>query len=216
MNTKCVTERRWSEQYTDAAPTTQRIGPLYKADANTCDVKNHIIPLSSAKEDLKTEITNLQDGGATAGHIGLAWGWYILSPNFASLWPTASQPGAYDDEEVVKVIVYMTDGVFNTAYCKGASSQDYSGASGTNIPCNATNGSPNSQTESLCAGIKADPGPDIEIFTILFDVTNTAIEEMLEECATDDEHYFDADNNQQLIDAFDAIGGFVSDLRLAE
>jgi Flp pilus assembly protein TadG len=215
MNTKCVTERRWANQYTDAAPSTSRIGPLYTSDPNSCSVNDHIIPLSSAKDDLKTEIDGLNDGGATAGHIGLAWGWYLLSPNFASLWAASSTPGDYDDEEVVKVVVFMTDGVFNTAYCKGALSQDYAGAGGTSIPCDATNGPPNDQTASLCAAMKGAPY-NIEIFTILFQVTNTTIEDMLETCATDDDHYFDADSNEALLEAFDAIGGFVSDLRLAE
>ena len=47
-------------------------------------------------------------------------------------------------------------------------------------------------------------------------VTDTTIEDMLEDCATDDEHYYNATNNQALLDAFAEIGGFLSELRLAE
>ena len=216
LNDDCVTERIISpEQYTDAAPATAWAGRLYDS-STTCDLGSPILPLSADKDALQDAVNAFEAEGTTAGHIGLAWGWYMLSPNFASLWPAESTPGAYDDEEVVKVLVFMTDGVFNTAYCNGVLSQDSSFGSGDDkIDCNASNGTPNSQTEALCEAMKAE-AVGIEVYTILFDVSDPTIETMLETCATDDDHYYDADNNQDLIDAFAEIGGFLSELRLAE
>ena len=62
--------------------------------------------------------------GSTAGHIGTAWGWYMISPTFSYLWPTASQPAAYGEDHLFKIVILMTDGEFNTFYCNGVISQD--------------------------------------------------------------------------------------------
>ena len=48
----------------------------------------------------------------------------MLAPNFASLWPAASQPAAYNTPNLIKVVVLMTDGSFNTVYCNGVIAAD--------------------------------------------------------------------------------------------
>lgn len=214
MDDECVSERIGANEYTDAAPATTWIGRVYLPGGSSC-LQNTIVPLSSNKTALHAATNSLTASGSTAGQIGLAWGWYLLAPNFANLWPTASQPGAYDDDEVVKVVVFMTDGEFNTAYCNGVLSQESNGSSSSQINCDATNGDPDDQALSLCAGMKA-PGVGIEVYTVAFQVSSSSIREMLEDCATDDDHYFNASSNQDLIDAFAEIGGFISDLRLAQ
>ncbi len=62
------------------------------------------------RSSLSSQIDALSAGGSTAGHIGLAWGWYLLSPNFSSILPAESQPADYEEPDVLKVVILMTDG----------------------------------------------------------------------------------------------------------
>src|SRR3546814_14572183 len=101
-------------------------------------------------------------GGSTAGHIGVAWGWYLVSPNFGYLWPFESQPMEYNQihlgQKVMKVVIIMTDGDFNTIYhdgviAKNSTGGGASGSSGEKINENGTNGSPFAQAEALCTNM---------------------------------------------------------------
>ena len=128
----CVSERAGAQAFTDAAPSTALVGYNYPVASNPCP-SNTIVPLTNDKTLLKNQIDQLQASGSTAGHIGLAWGWYMLSPNWGYLWP-ASQPAAYSELGKLdakgnpllrKILILMTDGAFNTAYCNGVISKDF-------------------------------------------------------------------------------------------
>ncbi|MGH1559879.1 hypothetical protein ACRAWD_23710 [Caulobacter segnis] len=44
----------------------------------------------------------------------------MIAPKFGYLWPNAAQkPTAYNAKDVMKFVILMTDGAFNTPYCKG-------------------------------------------------------------------------------------------------
>ena len=70
--------------------------------------------LSDSNSELKTAIKDLRSGGSTAGHLGTGWAWYLVSPKWASIWPSASRPAEYKDGKTIKAVVLMTDGVYNT------------------------------------------------------------------------------------------------------
>src|SRR5690606_37410026 len=109
----CVSERTGGSPYTDNYPVSLN----YPASGNPC-LANTIYPLSSDKTSLKAQITALKDEGSTAGHTGVAWGWYMISPNFGDLWTNASsRPAAYSAPNTLKVVVWMTDRANNTPYC---------------------------------------------------------------------------------------------------
>ena len=84
----CVTERSGPHLSTDAAPSLAPLGTHYPPDGtyNPCPTAE-IMPLTSNKTALTTAINGLNHGGSTAGQIGTAWGWYMISPNFAYLFP---------------------------------------------------------------------------------------------------------------------------------
>src|SRR5690606_15532509 len=88
----CVSERSGPQAYTDAPPSVARVGRSYPPPGsyNPC-LPNTIIPLTSDRGVLHSNINALQAVGSTAGQIGVAWGWYMLSPNFGYLWPSESQ-----------------------------------------------------------------------------------------------------------------------------
>ena len=209
----CVSERTGTNAYTDVSPATAAVGRLYLANTSSCPSAT-ISPLSSDKTALKAKIDTLTAGGATAGQIGAAWGWYLLSPNFGYLFPSESQPAAYTATETLKVMVFMTDGDFNTAYCNGVLSRDSQGSNSNRINCNATNGSPTTQAQSICTAAKAK---GIIIYTVGFQVTSgSTADTFLRACATDADHVYMPSTGTLLKDAFKAIGADITKLRLAK
>lgn len=211
----CVSERTGTQAYTDAAPATALVGRNYPNTGNPC-LSSAIVPLSSSRTSLKASIDTYSAQGSTAGQIGLAWGWYMVSPTFGSIWPTGSKPAAYGEKDLVKVVVLMTDGEFNTTYCKGVISKDAGNGSGDNsdhINCNATNGGAFAQAKALCDAMKLK---GITIYTVGFDLDdNSAAEDIMEECASDKAHLFLPDSGADLKSAFRAIGQDINALRLS-
>ncbi|MGQ0672244.1 MAG: pilus assembly protein TadG-related protein [Hyphomicrobium sp.] len=201
----CVVERAGSQAYTDAAPgsgsyvqtSSTALNPRY-----SCPVPN-VVPLSdlsnsTIRSNFKNSIDALSAIGATAGHIGTAWGWYFLSPTWTSVLPNAHRPRA-GSEDVIKAVVLMTDGEFNTSYENGAvNSLDVSEP-----------GSSGYQALRLCDAIKTD---SIRIYTVSF-MAPTAADTMLRTCA-DSGNAYNADSSSQLMDAFRSIVEDLTKLRV--
>ena len=221
VSDRCVTERTGTSAYTDDAPDTQsrKLGPTYLSGnssgpncsmVNTSDAEvNSIQPLTSDKELLKRRVAKLQKAGTTAGQIGTAWAWYMLSPNWAYLWPSANQPKAYNTDKLVKYAILMTDGEYNTMYCNGAR------ASNSNSPainCNATNGQAYNQARTLCTNMKTK---GITVYTVGFQLdTQTAID-TLQQCASSPDKFFNAEDGVTLKMAFQAIALQIAKLSLS-
>ncbi|OYX02382.1 MAG: pilus assembly protein TadG [Caulobacter vibrioides] len=215
----CVSERIGGQAYTDAAPSTAYVGTNYPSSSNPCPSAT-VMPLSSDKTALKAQINNYTVGGSTAGQIGLAWGWYMVAPNFGYMWPNASQrPAAYKSRDLMKVVIMMTDGAFNTPYCNGVIAADAGGGSGSDddhINCNATNGDPYTQARALCTAIK-NSANDITLYTVGFAVgsDNTA-RTFLTNCASDTSKAFFPANGSELKTSFKAIAQEISSLRISK
>lgn len=213
----CVTERIGAAAYTDAAPSTARVGRHYigtpNGDANRCPGAA-IIPMTTNRTTLKNSIDAYQAQGSTAGQIGLAWAWYMISPNFGSLWPAAeSRPAAYGTRELVKVVILMTDGEFNTAYADGVLSKDSGFASDAyQINKNATNGSSMNQGLALCSAIKQK---GIILYTVGFNLDTTASRNLMQTCATSTSHAYLPSSGTALKDAFRAIAQDINSLRIS-
>ncbi len=209
----CVTERTGTNAYTDASPSTTRLGYNYPATSNPC-LSNVVRPLSSDRATIKTWIDALSASGSTGGHIGVAWGWYTVSPNFNAMWPS-SGAAVYSDK-TLKAVVLMTDGEYNSSYCTGVISQDStSGSGGTNthINCNAPNGSSFSQTQALCTSMKA---AGIIVYTVGFQVVNDQrARDIVNGCATSPTHVYLPTNGSDLRQSFQAIGRDITNMRIS-
>lgn len=216
----CVTERTGTYAYTDIAPSVAPVGRNYPTPSSNPCPSASITPLSSDRDALKKQINALSIGGSTAGQVGFAWGWYMISPNFGYLWPYETQrPAPYNTKDLVKVVVLMTDGAFNTPYCKGVIAKDAGSGSGSandHINCTATNGDAFSQTRKLCEAMHND-ALKLTIFTIGFDVGNDAnAVNMLKYCASDAQHYYFPANGSELKTVFKSIAQEISSLRIAK
>ncbi len=217
----CVSERTGAQAFTDASYTTAKVGLAYpppSSSGNNC-INAKIQPLTSDKTALKSIISTLTANGSTAGHVGVAWGWYMISPNWASLFPTASQPAAYGTPHLLKVMILMTDGAFNTDYCNGVISKDSgsgSGSSSDHINCNAPNGNSFVQAQALCTAMKAAPN-NVIVYTVgfLHQGPDPSAQAILNNCATDAQHAYFPTTGSDLQVVFQQIGADLQKLRLS-
>lgn len=212
----CVSERVGANQYTDAAPSTTLVGRVYKGSGNTCP-EEAMMPLSIDKVALKDSIDDFEAAGSTAGQIGIAWGWYLLSPNFSYLFDEASEPAPYDDDETTKVAVIMTDGEFNTPYCNGVIAQDAasgSGGSSDHINCDSQNGDAYEQSKDLCDAMK-DEG--VIVYTIGFDISDSDdVTDLMTNCATGPDYVYFAATGDELKQIYRDIGSEITKLHIGK
>jgi hypothetical protein len=150
---------------------------------------------------LKTAIDRLVAAGGTGGHLGTAWSWYTLSPNWNSVWPVANRPRAYTETKNKKVAVLMTDGDYNYTHCKGVSSLDISKSESDQWTyCSPS--SSQAQAEAICNNMK---NAGIELYTIAFDVSQNAKDFLKNKCSKTPQHAYTADNQASLMSAFQDI-----------
>lgn len=223
----CVVERQGSYKYSDAAPNNQdaRFRRMYQR--TSCAIAQPVVPLSSDKTMLRNTIDSFQASGATAGHLGTEWAWYMLSPNFGNYMPSASAPDPYapvsqpiEERETRKYAVLMTDGTYNVQYCGGDNpSSGYSGVRDRNSTgssyykgkCYAANGSSATQARALCQAMKAK---GIEVYTVGFQLPSGNAQQTMNECASSADHRYDAGNGEELQQAFNDIALQIAELYL--
>ncbi len=208
----CVVERDGSDAYTDAAAgVSSYVGT---ADAATFPYYScpgpEVVPLTDVadtgkRNELIDRVRALTATGATAGHIGAAWGWYMLSPNWTGLWPSASDPRPYGNT-VTKAVLLMTDGDFNVAYANGGG--NLPGPGNTDI---LTAGSSPSQAKQLCDNMKAE---GVVIYSVAFMAPANA-EALLKDCSGI-ANFYDAASSAELKSAFRAIADKLTSLRLSQ
>ncbi len=212
----CVTERT-VHAFDNAPPSTALLGRNYPNPSNPC-LSNTIVPLTANKAVLTNLATSLTAGGSTGGHIGVAWGWYLVSPKFNGPWPADSQPAPATETNIFRAVVLMTDGEFNSGYCDGVISRDSidgSGDAAFKINCDAPNGGSYAQTAALCAAMKSDTR--LRIYTVGFDIVNSpnAIS-LMANCASAPEYAHTADTASELVAAFQKIAESIGSLRVTQ
>lgn len=202
----CVFERDGSEQATDASPGS---GNFLKAagdrgvsrSRNNCPSGSSIVPLTDSAGTLRTAISDLRTGGTTAGHLGTAWAWYLLSPEWKSVWPAASAPTNYGDPKTIKAAILMTDGVYNT----------FGGACDRTCSDNSAEARTSQElARSLCRGMR-DKG--VLVYTVGFMLSDPVAEEVLRDCAGS--RFYRAENRETLRRAFSDIAQDLLNLRLS-
>lgn len=150
-----------------------------------------IVPLTTDKPTLVASIDSYAPTGPTAGHIGAAWGWYMISDEWGDVFGGDSAPKPYGTKNLIKAVVLMTDGVFNTAYHNDDSAD---------------------QAIALCDNMKAK---GVVVFSIAFDAPAGA-KKTLEKCATPgSDYYADASNAEDLDAAFASFAAKIKALRIA-
>jgi Flp pilus assembly protein TadG len=216
-NVYCLSERTGTNAFTDAAPTgDDRIPRAYQTGSNTaCIPGAPIVPLTSNKAALKAIIDGFSANGNTAGHLGTAWAWYLLSPNWVDVLPEGSKPQPnslltqVNDKGLPmlrKVAVLMTDGEYNQQYCNstttntaGATIPDYdTGSSGAN--CRSPHGTSTEQSRAMCAAMKV---AGITVYTVGFGIGNSGSAfTTMQGCASQSHMFYNAATGDELRNAF--------------
>ncbi len=213
----CPTERLRANAFTDVAPSTTRFNYNYVSGGSD-RITQTIQPLTSNKTTLHNLANSLTAANSTAGHLGLAWGWYMISPNFGYLWPTASQPAAYGRANLIKAVVLMTTPTFSTATASSRQTP-INGTSSQKINCTAPDGTSQNQAVALCNAIKAWRTADTVLYTVGFDLegdTSNAIN-LLQNCATSPADFFQATaGTSDLTTDFTAIAQDLNNLRISK
>jgi Flp pilus assembly protein TadG len=236
---KCVTERLGDAEFTDEKPApgtwvttfndarasaySNRSTLLAAGAANgsdfdalsdttttTCPERTPLVPLTSNKDTLKAAIDGFVAENSTAGSVGTAWAWYLLSPEWSPIWPSGSKPETYSkltevgpsgQPRLQKIAVLMTDGVYNTF--QGVQYGDNS-TQATNVE---------TRTKTICTNMKAK---GIKVYSIGFQINDASALSMLQNCATDATYYYNATNGSALRAAFRDIALKISALRISQ
>ena len=196
----CVYERSSdSFQDSDAYPSGAAVlkTKLDLVGANKCSSAT-LLPMTDDKTALKASVDSYNTGGTTAGHLGTSFAWYLLSPEWASIWPTASQPTAYNSGTATKVAILMTDGLYNTVGGKMSGANEVKSADFAVDSC----------TEMKSKGII--------VYTVGFKLGAPAAIQTLKDCASHIEKFYEAKDGDALRIAFQAIAQDIATLRLTE
>lgn len=208
----CVVERYGNDRYTDVAPATAPLGINYTANG-TCTRTNYVTPLTANKTRLTNQINSLAVGGNTAGQLGIAWAWYLLSPNFADVWTAEPEnvPQAYGARDSAKVAILMTDGEFNAQTCDGLfSSSDCTPDNPTTVPGPSASFR---QARMICDAMRAN---NIIIYTVGLELNVGQFgDDFLLACASSPQNAFLASNTEELEQAFKDIAVSINRLRLS-
>jgi Flp pilus assembly protein TadG len=199
-----------------------------------------LMRLTNSQSAINSKISQLVANGNTNLHEGFMWGWRTISP----VGPFADG-AAYNAQKNRKVMVFMTDGFNNWGsyrYTVVGSSYEalgyytYNGQKNLRLPntpvdyqtqltAAANSGSSylstsrkaqDALTLQACANAKA---AGIEIFTIGFSTPTDPIDAqglaVLQNCATNADHYFPVEDATELNAAFSTIGIGLGKLRLS-
>lgn len=186
----CATERKGTQQFTDASPYVAKVNRDYRLDF----CPNAVLkPLSADIGGLKSTVKSFKADGFTGGHIGIQWTWYMLSPQWKDVLPKAAQPLPYDKKKVAKYAILMTDGEFNTAFAGVAKKGDTHGQASLS----------RKNAEKLCAAMRND---GIEIFSVGFKLKESSAKGVMKNCANKDtssiRHYYETSSGDELNEAF--------------
>lgn len=198
----CVGSRRTGQlRLDDTQPSVPY--PGYLSTSQNC--LNPIVPLTTNSQSVITSIRGLvvNVGGykpSTYIPAGMIWGVNMLSPT-----APFTEGAAYDAENrrPRKVLVLMTD---------GENTLRFSANDGKHVSANAAQiRQTNGDVEAICRYAR---DRNIEIYTVALAVNSTDARDMLRNCASRTENYFDAADTQQLADAFAAIAASINRVRL--
>jgi len=187
----CATERECIAAWKDDEPRRHKwLGQRPINESWECPVSS-VLPLTTDLNLFNTEIDKLAARGPTAGHLGVAWAWYLISPDWSSVWPSASKPRSYTEDNVLKAVILMTDGEFNTEHGPGMGNSDQ-------------------QAKKLCRRMR---NQGVLVYAVAFQAPAEG-KAVLQNCAGDPDRFFNADNGDELKAAYDTIASQLSNLAL--
>jgi Flp pilus assembly protein TadG len=230
-----------ADDVSDAIPSAKPITPYYWADGTnndwiTVDSKGkktydttlnetngpnkycpaEVTRLTPEKAKVVSAISAMKAVGNTHINFGAVWGWRMLSPKWRGLWggdmTTYKLPLDYATPHMNKAAVIMTDGENTmsssvyTAY--GNLSDKKLGSNNANTAVTELN----TRLTKVCTDMK---NAGIIIYTIAFSNPDTATQNLMRGCASQNAYYFNSPTSAALQTAFKEIGNSLSNLRVS-
>lgn len=149
--------------------------------------------LTNDRTELNGYVNSLTAGGGTAGHLGVAWSWYLISDNWDGIFTGDSAPLSFTEPDSEKVVILMTDGSFNSEVFPAQGSSD-------------------AQARALCDGMKTK---NIKVYAVALNAP-TAGKRVLEYCASGADYFFEPETAAELTEAYRKIATSISDLRISQ
>ncbi|WP_372424150.1 pilus assembly protein TadG-related protein [Salinarimonas chemoclinalis] len=180
--------------------------------------KNAIVPFTDDRARLLGEIDRFEawHRGGTFGHVGLLWGWRMLSARWDGLWGPDPWPNAPVDAQYQRIVVFMTDGVngFYTGHAPSGDS-DYTayGRLSDSAEFDSRNHTAllNDRMHTICASLR---GEGVEVFTVGFAVSDATTRTLLADCASSARHAFTSEVTT-LVTHFEAIARDIYERRVS-
>ena len=168
---------------------------------------NEILDLTSKVGSAVSAVEALTVNGETYLPVGVTWGWNMLTPDEPLT--SALSNTALQAKGGKKVLILMTDGSSTLAPTSVNASGHGAMTSGPykNQPY------ANTLTAELCKNIKADK---IDVYTVLYDVEDAAVEKVLRDCASGLSKSFVAKSSSELVAAFESIAKQLGKLKIVE
>ncbi|MEM9055508.1 MAG: pilus assembly protein TadG-related protein [Pseudomonadota bacterium] len=201
----------WSSQKAINGPNMNCPSPILAASSNRPQIINKLKQMHPAP-------------GGTHADVGLMWGLRTLSPRTAWTtffsYPTDTEPAAWDDEEVIKIAVLLTDGInvppgnFEGYYgCTNRAQQSYDVGHpedhDDSVGCwqhpdilRLDKGSLDNLMLDACTQMK--DVYEIQMYTIAVDINDSTAIANLKKCASSDEDFYNITSGEIGI-AFNAL-----------
>lgn len=219
LTSTCVWERDGADKFTDASPVDGgylshrqawfvedddysdggywRVGHPNRAGSSSYDgdeCRSHEpVELTNDRTTLINYVNSLTAGGLTAGHLGVAWTWYLVAEDWDAVFDGDAAPLSYSEPDSAKAVILMTDGSFNAEIFPGQGSSDQ-------------------QARALCDNMKAK---DVKVYAVALNAP-TAGKAVLSYCATGPDYYFEPETAAELTEAYQKIATSISDLRISK
>ncbi len=174
-----------------------------------------VTPLTNNETTVLDAIDDMGASGTTNIPQGVGWGIRLISPE-----EPFTEGVAWDDAEVVKAMVILTDGENVMSGRSTDMGSDYGaygystyGRLGTTSSSSTT--LENALDDRLTAACDAAKELGIRVYTITFQVSDSTTRSLMEDCASSESLYFNSPSAAALEDAFEMIAGDLSNLRLS-
>lgn len=196
------------------------LGSDYNSGPNFWCRAQPLTDLTDTQSTIINAIDDMEANGATNVHMGLMWGWRMITPQ-APL-TSGREPSEQNDGDHRRILIVMTDGK-NTYYSGSGHNVTRPNAYGfgaeerlgNNInTANEIMDAMNDRTALACENAKNYEL--MQVYTIAFQVPDDDTKDMLEACATTPQMYYDSGSNSELREAFENIAREISKLRLAK
>lgn len=218
LTSTCVWERDGADKFSDANPVSGgylshrqawfveddgysgggywEVGHPNRPDNSTYDgdeCRDHDpVELTNNRTTLNNYVDSLTAGGWTAGHLGVAWTWYLVAEDWKTIFDGDAAPLSYSEPDSAKAVILMTDGSFNAEIYPEQGDSD-------------------AQARDLCDSMKAK---DVKVYAVALNAP-TAGKEVLSYCATGTDYYFEPETAAELTEAYQKIATSISDLRIS-